>query len=172
MALTITATPKDASANSYVTLADANYYFSTKFKSADIWAELSDDQKSQLLIESTRMLEVFVYGGLKTTNTQALSWPRTNLVNQNGQTVDPNTIPIQLSSAQCEMADWILTEENRLLGDIELQQVDSFKAGPLDLKIKPNAIIAPPIVAQLISSISPDALISTTPGVKSVSMCR
>ena len=173
MALTITSTAKDPSANSYISLSDANYFFSTKFKESAPWLALTNDQRVQLLIEATRILETYIYGGTRTTTTQALSWPRSNLVSREGTIVNSQTIPKQLEAAQCEMAAWLLTEDDRMLSDIDLQQVDQFKAGPLDIKVKASAVTVPPMVKALISSISPEALVTVdNTSVKQVSICR
>ena len=173
MALTINSTAKDAAANSYISLSDADYFFSTKFKSSAPWAALTSDQKAQLLIEATRILETYIYGGTRTTTTQALSWPRSNLVSREGTIVNSQTIPKLLEAAQCEMAAWLLTEDDRMLSDIDLQQVDQFKAGPLDIKVKASAVTVPPMVKALISSISPEALVTVdNTSVKQVSICR
>lgn len=172
MPLTINSIAKDPTANSYISLADANYHFSTKFKSADKWNALSNDQKAQLLIEATRQMDIFVYGGQKTTQSQALAWPRQHLISADGYSINSQTIPKQIQAAQCELADWILSEDDRLLSDVDLQQIDQFKAGPLDLKVKVNAITMPDIVKQLIKSIGPGVLISTDISVQPVSMCR
>ena len=173
MALTINSTAKDAAANSYISLADANYFFSTKFKESAPWLALTNDQRAQLLIEATRILETYVYGGARTTTTQALSWPRSNLVSREGTIVNSQTIPKLLEAAQCEMAAWLLTEDDRMLSDIDIQQVDQFKAGPLDIKLKASAVTVPPMVKALISSISPEALITAeSNSSKQVSICR
>lgn len=173
MALTITSTAKDPSANSYISLADANYFFSTKFKESAPWLALTNDQRSQLLIEATRILETYVYGGTRTTTTQALSWPRSNLVSREGTSVNSQTIPKLLEAAQCEMAAWLLTEDDRMLSDIDLQQVDQFKAGPLDIKVKAAAVTVPPMVKALLAAISPEALITVDNNSnKQVSICR
>ena len=173
MALTITSTAKDPSANSYISLADANYFFSTKFKESAAWLALTNDQRSQLLIEATRILETYVYGGTRTTTTQALSWPRANLVSREGTIVNSQTIPKLLEAAQCEMAAWLLTEDERMLSDIDLLQVDQFKAGPLDIKVKAAAVTVPPMVKALLSAISPEALLTTDNNSnKQVSICR
>ena len=173
MALTINSIPKDAAANSYISLSDANYFFSTKFKESAAWLALSNDQRSQLLIEATRILETYVYGGIRTTTTQALSWPRANLVNREGTIVNSQTIPKLLEAAQCEMAAWLLTEDERMMSDIDIQQVEQFKAGPLDIKLKASAVTVPPMVKALIASISPEALVAVdNNSVKQVSICR
>ena len=172
MALTLNSIAKDTAANSYISLADANYHFSTKYKSSEKWDSLSNDQKSQLLIEATRNIDLFVFGGTKTTSTQALSWPRANLISHDGYQINSQTVPKQVQAAQCELADWILSEEDRMLSDIDIKQLDQFKAGPLDLKIKPNAATFPEICKQLLMSIGPGVLVAIDRNTIPVSISR
>ena len=62
MAATINATIKDANANSYVTLAEANTYFET-VPSSTQWDNKTDDKKNRALISATRWIDSFVYYG-------------------------------------------------------------------------------------------------------------
>lgn len=172
MPITITATPGSASANSYISSADADIYLSQKYATADKWAALTADQKAQLLITATRNIETYVFGGKKSSTTQALQWPRQMLTDRDGRPIPTDSIPVNVQYAQCEMADWILTEEDRMLTDIDLQQVDQFKAGPLDIKVKAAPVVIPPSVKQLLSSVGPSVLITTEQGTSSVSFCR
>ena len=70
MAATIDATLQGASANSYVTLAEANAYFET-VPHDEHWTG-SDDAKNRVLITATRYLDNFEYHGERCTTTQAL----------------------------------------------------------------------------------------------------
>ena len=62
MAATITATLSSASANSYVTLAEANTYFET-VPDSSTWTNKTDDQKNRALIAATRWIDSFVFYG-------------------------------------------------------------------------------------------------------------
>ena len=59
-AATINATVKDANANSYVTLTEANTYFET-VPDSSTWTNKTDDQKNRSLISATRWIDSFVY---------------------------------------------------------------------------------------------------------------
>lgn len=170
---TITSTPKETNSNSYISSADADLYFAGKYSSAEKWTGLTAEKKSQLLITATIQLETYLYGGEPTTNTQALQWPRKHLTDRSGNLINQDVIPVKVQYAQCEMADWILTEEDRSLTDIELQQLESFKAGPLDIKVKSAPVTVPPTVKQLLSSIGPAVLVSTDQSVnQSINISR
>ena len=81
MAVTIDATVGDASANSYLTLADAQAIVDGMVEDADVtaWASATDDQKNRALYTATQRLDRERFIGARATNTQALQWPRTGV---------------------------------------------------------------------------------------------
>lgn len=159
--MTINSTPKDANAVSYLSVAEADDYFGGKF-GADGWTALTTANKEKLLVSATRQIDTFVFGGRKTSADQALEWPRQGLFDREGRTINQETCPKKLKSAACELAYWYLTEEDRLLSDTEIQQVDSYQAGPLNVKVAANKIVFPKMVEQLLNSIGPGVLLSTS----------
>ena len=77
MAATIIATLKSETANSYVTLSEANDYFDTS-PDASTWTNKTDDQKKRALISATRWIETLVFYGDRCDESQALKFPRNN----------------------------------------------------------------------------------------------
>ena len=77
MAATINATIKSETANSYVTLAEANSYFET-VPDSSTWTNKTDDQKNRALIAATREIDNLVFYGDRCDNGQALKFPRNN----------------------------------------------------------------------------------------------
>ena len=77
MAATITATLESESANSYVTLAEADAYFETVPSSTN-WDDKTDDAKNRALISATRWIDTLNFYGDRCSADQALSWPRKN----------------------------------------------------------------------------------------------
>ncbi len=59
MAATIDATLQGASANSYVTLAEANAYFETT-PDDSTWTDKTDDQKNRALISANRFIDELI----------------------------------------------------------------------------------------------------------------
>jgi hypothetical protein len=169
--MTITATPKDPSANSYVDITYADSYFSTRY-GANNWATFDTPTKEALLITATNTINLFSFGGYATTTNQSLKWPRTSVLNTEGRTVNPDVIPLNIKQATCELAVWLWSEEDRLLSDIELSQFTDFKVGPLTLKVNGSPIKVPPIVDTLLRNIGPGALLGTPSSRPQVSMCR
>ena len=77
MPATINATLSSASANSYVTLADADAYFET-VPNSSTWTDKTTDQKNRALISATRWIDSLNFYGDRCDNGQALKWPRNN----------------------------------------------------------------------------------------------
>lgn len=150
--------------NSYVSVSDADDFFASKYVPADSeqWSELDEAVKQALLASATRALDVFVYGGLKTSKSQPLQWPRSGMYDNEGTAWPSTVVPVPMSQATCEQAYWMWNEQNRTLDDVTLQQFDSFKAGPLDVKIRKNPLLGiSPEALALIKSMGYGTLIST-----------
>jgi len=81
MAVTINATAGDASANSYITLAEANAYVEAMISSTDVskWTTGTDDTRNRSLTAATQRLDRERFLGARATDTQALQWPRTGV---------------------------------------------------------------------------------------------
>lgn len=81
MAVTITATAGSASANSYITLSDANFIVDGFVEDADVtaWDSATDDQKNRALYTATQRIDRERFIGARTDDTQALQWPRTGV---------------------------------------------------------------------------------------------
>jgi len=81
MAIAIDATVGGASANSYLTLADAQAIVDGFVEDADVtaWASATTDQKNRALFTATQRLDRERYLGARATDTQALQWPRTGV---------------------------------------------------------------------------------------------
>jgi hypothetical protein len=75
MALVVDSSPGSASANSFVSLADAAAYLNGRLN-AGAWDAADDDTRARALIEATRELNLLAYRGTRATSTQALAWPR------------------------------------------------------------------------------------------------
>ena len=81
MAITIVATVGSATANSYLTLADANAIIEGLVEDDDVtaWSSSTDDQKNRALYTSTLRIDRERFLGARVTDTQALQWPRTGV---------------------------------------------------------------------------------------------
>ena len=81
MAITIVATVGSATANSYVTLAEANSFVEGLTQSDDVvaWGNSTDDEKNRALFSSTRRIDREQFLGAKASDTQARQWPRSGV---------------------------------------------------------------------------------------------
>ncbi len=81
MAITITATVGSTTANSYVTLAEANLFVEGLTQSDDVvaWGTSTDDEKNRALFSSTQRIDREKFLGARSSDTQARQWPRSGV---------------------------------------------------------------------------------------------
>lgn len=100
--MAIDATPGSATANSYITLVDAQAYFDTRLNT-DAWEDSSLQEEA--LLQACLRLEQYDYVGVVVTDTQILKWPR--MFNDEGDLIRNypiNAVPMPIKQAQCELA--------------------------------------------------------------------
>ena len=114
MAATITATLSSASANSYVTLAEANTYFET-VPDSTTWDNKTVDQKNRALIAATRWIDTFVFYGDRCDNGQALKFPRNNYKVDDVE-LACTAIPNDIKYAQYELARALANDTGAITG--------------------------------------------------------
>lgn len=119
-----------STAESYISVADADAYFLDRGNAA--WAALSNDAKEQALRKGADYL-LAVYDqrwkGQRVTFEQAMSWPRYDVV-VNQYVIPSNVIPVALKRANAELALRASTAE--LLADVG-GQVLSETVGPISV---------------------------------------
>lgn len=108
MPVTIDATAGGASANSFVTLTEAQAYADGRLNES-LWEAATTDKKNRALVEATRELSAKTWQGQRTTTTQALSWPRAwapnpDIVFAGTPFFDSTIIPQRIKDATCELA--------------------------------------------------------------------
>lgn len=120
--------------NSYVTMEEATTYFEDRAYSSD-WNTFED--KGPLLILCSRLLDWYInWKGFKTSITQPMQWPRTDVILRDGTELDDDVLPQEVKTAVFELALSSLeedrTEEDPLLG------LEQLKVATLSLKAKPD----------------------------------
>ena len=115
MAATITATLKSATANSYVTLAEANTYFET-VPDSTTWDNKTDDQKKRALISATRWIDSLNFYGDRCDEDQALKWPRNNYEVDDVE-LACTAIPKNIKYAEYELARALANETDAITGN-------------------------------------------------------
>ena len=135
MAAVINATLSSATANSYVTLAEANTYFETVPDSAT-WDDKTEDQKNRSLISATRWIDSLNFYGDRCDNDQALKWPRNNYHVDRVELVC-NVIPADIKYATYELARALANDTDAVTGNTGTTGLyDQVELG--DLKVKYN----------------------------------
>lgn len=74
--LTLNTKLGDFTANSYVTLKEANDYIRNKYGHTSTWDEITDDAKKRLLVEACNIIDRFNFIGEKYYDSQPRSFPR------------------------------------------------------------------------------------------------
>ena len=115
MAATIVATLKSATANSYVTLAEANTYFET-VPDSTTWDNKTDDQKNRALISATRWIDSLNFYGDRCDDGQALKWPRNNYEVDDVE-LACTAIPKNIKYAEYELARALANETDAITGN-------------------------------------------------------
>jgi len=106
-----------ATANSYITQAEADTYLDDRLNSAG-WTAASSDDQIRALLQATKLLDaLYDWNGYKTNAGQALQWPRYDVDDpdsgdsvfpriafRRGDWLDENTIHPFLKDAQAELA--------------------------------------------------------------------
>tara|TARA_B100001094_G_scaffold140981_1_gene136615 strand:+ start:222 stop:752 length:531 start_codon:yes stop_codon:yes gene_type:complete len=115
VAATIVATLKSATANSYVTLAEANTYFET-VPDSTTWDNKTDDQKNRALISATRWIDSLNFYGDRCDDGQALKWPRNNY-HVDDVELACTAIPKDIKYAQYELSRALANETDAITGN-------------------------------------------------------
>ena len=149
MAVTINATAGDASANSYITLAEADAFVEAMVESTDAakWTTGNADSRNRALTAATQRLDRERFLGARSTDTQALQWPRTGVRKPDTYvrsfvggfpfrlTEDYFTdteVPDQVKRAQIELAVYLHSNKDGIsLGGLE--DFKNVKVGSLDV---------------------------------------
>ena len=135
MAATINATLKSETANSYVTLAEANTYFET-VPDSSTWDNKTDDQKNRSLISATRWIDSLNFYGDRCDTSQALSWPRNNY-HVDRVELTCSVIPADIKYATYELARALANDTDSITGNTgDTGLYEEVELG--DLKVKYN----------------------------------
>ena len=153
MALTLTATAGHASANTYLTVTDANTYHEGHLY-ASTWNDATLTQKEQALVWATRILDSqCLWVGVIASDTQALRWPRVSAYDRDGRLLANDTIPDAVEQATAELARHLITADRTAPESTE-RAVKRVKAGGVEVEFvngtSPTALVIPDAVFDLI----------------------
>ena len=88
--------------NTYINEADADTYFTYALHSAE-WDAATTATKEKALVTATRMIDRQAWQGSRYADPQDLAFPRTDLVDLDGEEVDEITVPTAVLNATCEL---------------------------------------------------------------------
>ena len=140
MSLIVETGTGDSTAESYASVADASLYHSNRGN--DTWLLLTVTQQEQALRRATdHMLGEYRnrWNGYRVKSTQALDWPRSAVVMQDGQGVSNgygtfvvpwNIIPVEVKNACAELA---LRAAAGPLREDQTKNINREKIGPIDI---------------------------------------
>lgn len=112
--LTLVTTVGGKDTNSYGTLAEMNLYFSGRSDAVDFLSATEQEQIARL-IQATVINDLLLHAfGNRTTEEQALEFPRTNLVDLHGRKYNSTEIPAKIKYAQFEQALHLFTSSIKL----------------------------------------------------------
>ena len=138
MAATINATIKSETANSYVTLTEANTYFET-VPDSSTWTNKTDDQKKRSLISATRWIDTLVFYGDRCDDGQALKFPRNNY-QVDGVELACSKIPNNIKYAQYELARALANDTDAITGTTGKEgNISEAKLGDLAVKFSTSS---------------------------------
>mgnify|MGYP000249892344 CR=1 FL=1 len=173
MAFVFDSTPKSETANSYVSVAEADDYFAAHLD-GNFWPT-DTKSKQAALVMATNRIDSEVFGGRRTDLDQSLQWPRSWIVardfNPESQAVinsvysaaflNADVLPRQLKIAAYEQALHYLKMKagEFTIDENDLETLSTYKVGPLDIGIKDNikADRLPTKVKQQLKAIGPNA---------------
>ena len=151
MAASIDATVGGASANSYVTVAEATSYFEGRLNASE-WSGASDDEQIRALIMAARRIDQEVYVGRSYDDDQAMQWPRTGVYDPNDRIYGTDEVPERVKRGQLELA-LALLQTTDLLEDTGLEGFESVQVGSLD--VEPRHTSAGSLPANVLRELSP-----------------
>jgi hypothetical protein len=120
-------------ANSFVTVAEADAYFTEHPFGAD-WIALTDSEAAAYLMLATRVLSVQCWTGIGATAEQALPWPRSGMYAVTGYSLSSTIIPRQLKEMTFELANSIRLNGALTSSSVADEGLKRVKAGPMEIE--------------------------------------
>lgn len=160
MPIAIDATVGGATANSFVTLAEAQSYMDGRLNESS-WESATPDTQNRALVEATRWLSSKQWGGARASSTQALQWPRFWAENPDAMFggniwFDSTIIPQRVKDATCELAlQFVKAGTSDVAALDPKQNVIEKTVGPLttrysDPNVRPQGLTAYPSVMRYV----------------------
>ena len=141
MPSTIDVTPQGVNSNSYTTVAKSDTYFDDRLFSTKYTAASADD-KTRSLIWATSILDFSMdWKGSVRTLEQRLRWPRSGVLDADGDNIDFDIIPRFLEEATSELALFLLTRDRSVEPEILGIGMSQASIGSLRTVIDPKMVL-------------------------------
>ena len=140
-------------ANSYASVLNGDDYHEKHLYST-IWTAAETGEKEESLMMATRLLDdYFAWEGTKTSDTQALDFPRFNVFDKDGFLFQSGTLPSALLDATCEFARSLLAADRT--AETDDRGFSRIKAGPVEIVVNPGdrRPVVPSVVKRMLSAI-------------------
>lgn len=171
MALVVNATPGDAAANSYATVAAGDTYHEAHLYGS-VWDDASTDEKGRALVTATRVIDTwFDWIGEVATEAQALRWPRLDAYDPDGRLLSDTEIPAAIRDATIELARNLLASNREADSEVETQGIERIKTGAVEIQFRAG-VLAKPLPDAVVSMLSHYGTKRTRTGGGAVSILR
>jgi len=112
MAITLIATAGASDANAYCTLAEFNTYWDSKVNVSSSITNALPATKNAAIVWATRLFDERVdWTGVKTSESQALRFPRIGVTDRDGYLFSQDSIPIWLKNGTAEFAGYLILSD-------------------------------------------------------------
>lgn len=142
-------TPSGENANSYISISDADDYFTNNLYASN-WDNANIENQEKALMMATRILDEKIdWIGSKNTKKQALAWGR-NGVFDDGYAVDPTIVPQPIKNATAEFAKNLIADNSTENADGK--GLEKLKVGSVELTFDKSdtADVLPDIVKEML----------------------
>jgi hypothetical protein len=169
--MSLDSTPGAPTANSYLTLDEAQAYYAMRSPSP-AW-ESAPNQEANL-IQATRLIDAMFSGvrsrvvakdgtsqyivgpmwtGAATSpTTQALCWPRVGMLNRNGAPIPDDVIPPSLKEATAEFAGQLAIADRSLDNTAAVQGITNVKAGSVSVSFAgSDGVVVTKVIPDVVS---------------------
>jgi hypothetical protein len=155
MLTTINTEVGDPSANSYVSVEEADAYFAGRYLSGEGWSGFTEAQKVARLWQAAIAIDRLPFIGRPASVTQAMQWPRrsgvldheySSLVVQ-GVRIPLQVVPQAIKYAQAELA-LVIFDDDGNLPSLDGSQIKSETLGKWSISYEPDVepLLAAPVV--------------------------
>lgn len=128
-----------SNATSYVSLDEAEDYYTPDVNFAAAWTALDDEKKEAYLAWATRILDQkTTWRGTLVSATQGLRWPRYRAMNRDGLYIDADEIPEEVKAATCELVKYLQGNDPTTGPDTD--NLKSLKVDVIEIAFQPKAV--------------------------------